>query len=117
MISKEADLLGIRLNIIGELPRERELIPVVDAAVSAQVSNTLKHTDGTEVTVAVSETEDDYVLSLKNDGEAPKGEIEPQGGLGNLRGEVEAAGGSMEIVYSPDFILKITLPKGERNVI
>lgn len=117
VISKEADLLGIRLNIIGELPRERELIPVVDAAVSAQVSNTLKHTDGTEVTVAVSETEDDYVLSLKNDGEAPQGEIEPQGGLGNLRGEVEAAGGSMEIVYSPDFILKITLPKGERNVI
>ena len=112
VISKEADLMGIKLNIIGELPRERELIPVIDAAVSAQVSNTLKHTNGTQVTIAVSDAGDSYRLSLKNDGEVPKGEIEPHGGLKNLNSEVAAAGGSMEIVYSPDFALEITLPKG-----
>ena len=55
---------------------------------------------------------DSYRLSIKNDGEAPKTEIELHGGLKNLNSEVTAAGGSMEIVYSPDFALEITLPKG-----
>ncbi|MCR5733343.1 MAG: hypothetical protein K6G22_01940 [Lachnospiraceae bacterium] len=112
VISKEADLMGIKLNVIGELPKERELIPVVDAAVSAEVSNTLKHTNGTQVTIEVTESGDNYVLSLKNDGEVPRGNIEPLGGLENLRRKAEDAGGSMEILTSPDFILKITLPKG-----
>ena len=97
VISKEADLMGIRLNIIGELPKEGELIPIVDAAVSAQISNTLKHTNGSEITIAVSETGDEYILSLKNDGEAPGGRIEPKGGLENLRRKVEGAGGRRAI--------------------
>ena len=112
VISKEADLLGIKLSIIGELPEEKELIPIIDAAVSTMVSNTLKHTNGTEVTIAVSEREKSFVLNLKRDGEAPAGEIQPKGGLKNLQGEIEDAGGKMEIVYSPDFALEITLPKG-----
>ena len=112
VISKEADLMGIRLNIIGELPKERELIPIVDTAVSAQISNTLKHTNGNEITISVSETGDEYILSLKNDGEATEGRAEPKGGLENLRRKLEEAGGRMEIISSPDFILKITLPKG-----
>ena len=112
VISKEADFMGIRLNIIGELPKERELIPIVDTAVSAQISNTLKHTNGNEITISVSETGDEYILSLKNDGEATGGRAEPKGGLENLRRKLEEAGGRMEIISSPDFILKITLPKG-----
>lgn len=117
VISKESDIMGIKLNVIGELPKERELIPVVDAAISAQISNTLKHTHGTQVMIAVTDTGDSYCLSLTNDGELPHGEIELRGGLGNLRNEIEAAGGSMEIVYSPDFALKITLPKGEEHAV
>lgn len=113
VISKEADLMGIKLNVIGELPKEKELIPVVDAAVSTQVSNTLKHTSGTQVTIAVTDMGNSYRLRLNNDGEMPEGEIEPQGGLKNLSSEIGAVGGSMEIVYSPDFALEITLPKGE----
>ncbi len=115
VISREADMLGIRLDIIGELPKDKELIAVVDAAVSTMVSNTLKHTNGTGVNIAVSETADDYCLSLSNNGEAPGHRIEPQGGLENLRIEIEDAGGRMDIVYSPDYILKITLPKGGRR--
>lgn len=113
VVSKEADRLGIKLSIIGELPKERRLIPVVDAAVSAQVGNTLKHTNGTVVTVTVSDKGDDYCIVLKDDGEEPRGEREPLGGLENLRSEVENAGGIMKIEWSSDFALVITLPKGE----
>ena len=115
VISREADMLGIKLDIIGELPKDKELIAVVDAAVSTVVSNTLKHTNGTKVTIAVSETADDYCMNLSNNGEALHEQTELQGGLENLRGEIEDAGGRMEIVCSPDYMLKITLPKGGRR--
>ena len=117
VISKEADSLGIRLEVIGELPKEKKLIPVVDAAVSAQISNTLKHTSGTKVTVSISDAKGGYCIKLNNDGEAPLSEIELQGGLRNLRRKIEEAGGVMEIEYLPEFALKITLPKGEDNAI
>ncbi|MCR5419509.1 MAG: hypothetical protein K6E98_00685 [Lachnospiraceae bacterium] len=117
VISKEADRLGIKLSIIGELPKERRLIPVIDAAVSAQVGNTLKHTNGTTVTVAVSDKGDNYGIVLTNDGESLHGDIEPLGGLENLLREVENAGGLMEIEQAPDFALKISLTKGEDYVI
>ena len=44
-------------------------------------------------------------------------ETEPMGGLKNLQREVENAGGIMEIEPSPDFALKLTLPKGEEYVV
>ncbi|MCR5302568.1 MAG: hypothetical protein K6E49_09050 [Lachnospiraceae bacterium] len=117
VISQEADRLGINLSIIGELPKDRRLIPIVDAAVSAQVGNTLKHTNGTTVTIAVSDKANEYLIVLTDDGEAAGIEAEPLGGLANLRREVENAGGKMEIEQSPDFALRITLPKGEDYVI
>jgi len=82
-----------------------------------QVGNTLKHTNGTCVTVAVSDTGDAYNIVLTNDGVTLRDETEPMGGLKNLQREVENAGGIMEIEPSPDFALKLTLPKGEEYVV
>ena len=111
VISKEADRLGIKLNIIGELPSASELIPVVDAAISVHIGNTLKHADGTEATVAVKKTADGVEISFTNNGRQPEGEITEKGGLKNLRSQVEGAGGRMEIISQPAFEMKLTLPE------
>ncbi|MBQ7582840.1 MAG: hypothetical protein IJU25_08485 [Lachnospiraceae bacterium] len=111
VIEKEADRLGIRLNIIGKLPDEADLIPIMDAAISVHVGNVMKHADGSEVTIAVKEEPSCYRISLTNDGALPDGEVVEKGGLQNLRHEIEGIGGKMEIVSRPAFDLKITLPK------
>ena len=113
VISKEADRLGIKLNIIGELPSESRLIPVVDAAISVHIGNTLKHANGTEATVAVRKKAACYEISFSNNGRQPDGEVKEKGGLKNLRSQVEAAGGKMEIISSPEFEMRITLPMEE----
>jgi len=110
VISKEADRLGISLNIIGELPSESGLIPVVDAAISVHIGNTLKHADGTEATVAVKKKAEGYVISFTNNGRQPEEEIKEKGGLKNLRSQVESVGGKMEIISAPEFEMRITLP-------
>ena len=110
VISKEADRLGLKLNIIGELPSESRLIPVVDAAISVHIGNTLKHADGTEATVAVKKTADGVEISFTNNGRQPEGEITEKGGLKNLRSQVEDVGGRMEISSEPVFEMRLTLP-------
>ncbi len=110
VISREADRLGIHLNIIGELPDEKELIPVVDAAISVEVGNTLKHADGKEVSVVVRKTDNAYVMTFTNDGKQPESEIKESGGLRDLRSEVEEVGGRMEVSSEGGFKLKIILP-------
>ncbi|MBQ7557038.1 MAG: hypothetical protein IJT00_03145 [Lachnospiraceae bacterium] len=113
VISREAGQMGIDLNIIGELPSERSLIPVVDAAISVELGNTLKHADGTIVTVSVSGSASEYMITMTNNGKAPEGEIDERGGLSNLRRDVEEAGGRMEVSASPSFTLRVFLPKGD----
>ena len=115
VISREAEMLGIRLDITGELPTESRLIPVVDAAISTQLGNTLKHADGRNVFITVSNKKDGYTLSFTNDGKAPEGEIEEKGGLAGLRKEVEGVGGTMEMCSKPRFELTIRLPREEIN--
>ncbi|MCR4807271.1 MAG: hypothetical protein K5857_06310 [Lachnospiraceae bacterium] len=116
VISKEADRLGIRLDIIGDLPDDPELIPVVDAAISVHIGNTLKHADGTGATVLARKTGSHYVISFTNGGKPTGERIVERGGLSNLRREVEAVGGRMEVLSSPYYILRVILPEKVKKI-
>ncbi|WP_026528814.1 hypothetical protein [Butyrivibrio sp. VCD2006] len=110
VISKEADKLGIKLQIIGDLPTEGRLIPVVDAAISVHIGNTLKHAYGSECIISVKKTAGSYILNFVNDGKKPDDVIIEKGGLKNLRRDVENVGGTMNIYTSPEFRMEIILP-------
>ena len=108
---KEASTLGIDLQIVGTLPEEAELLPVIDQAISAHVINVLRHADGKTARVLISEEEKEYRISFKNDGNPPEGEIQMTGGLGNLKRKVEEVGGHMEVYSRPAFEMDLVLPK------
>ncbi len=108
---KEAATLGIDLQIVGTLPEEERLLPVIEQAISTHVINVLRHADGHVAMVHIWEDEKAYQITFTNDGTPPSGEIRETGGLGNLKRQVETLGGSMELVASPRFEMKLTLPK------
>lgn len=110
VISREADRLGIRLDMIGELPDDPDIIPIVDAAISVHIGNTLKHADGTVATVSTRKAGSHYIISFTNNGRRPEGKVREGGGLTNLRREVESAGGRMEVLSEPNYMLRIILP-------
>lgn len=112
---KEAGTLGIDLQIVGTLPVEEALLPVIDQAISTHMINVLRHADGKTAMVYIEEGEKEYRISFKNDGKQPTGEIHMTGGLGNLKRTVEEAGGQMEVYSSPQFEMVLTLPKGEKK--
>lgn len=112
---KEAASMGIELQIVGTLPEEERLLPVIDQAISTHVINVLRHADGHVAMIHVWESEKEYNVTFTNDGNAPAGEIKETGGLGNLRRQVEALGGSMELSGVPKFKMTLNLPKKDKN--
>ena len=110
VIGKEADLLGIELQVIGELPTESGLMPIVDTAISTHMINVLKHTNAKKAVVKVTKNDKAYEIRLSNELEKPIGKIMEKGGLINLRREVESIGGRMSITAEAEFIINISLP-------
>lgn len=108
---KEASTLGIDLQIVGTLPEDERLLPVIDKAISTHVINVLRHADGHVAMVCVREDEKEYVVTFTNDGNPPSGEVREMGGLGNLKREAETLGGKLELTANPRFEMKLYLPK------
>ena len=115
VIGKQAEQLGVELTVYGKLPVEEHLLNVTDVAISTHVINVLRHTGGKHVWIRISEDKKEYTLRFTNDGRRPEGEIREQGGLANLRREVEALGGVMTVRSSPYFELILVLPKEKRT--
>ncbi len=112
---KEAASLGIDLQIIGDLPEEEALLPVLDLAVSTHMINVLRHADGHTAVIETGESEEAYRICFTNDGRLPSGKIRETGGLGTLRRQVELIGGRMEISTVPRFEMNLVLPKNTQN--
>ncbi len=113
ILKKQAETLGLNLELQGQLPGERRLIPVVETAIAVQMTNVLRHAGGSRVTAVCRREDGGYVLELTNDGLAPTGEVREGGGLSNLRSRTEELGGSMEIISRPVFRLRLRLPGEE----
>ena len=112
---KQAEALGVRLEVTGSLPAERGLIPVVETALSVHTTNVLRHARGSRAMVRCTREKDGWELEFTNDGAPPALPLREGGGLGNLRSRVEALGGTMEIDPSPVFRLRLRLPLPEEE--
>lgn len=104
-------LLGVKVVTEGTLPEEEDAKRLVSRAITACVTNTLRHADGNEIYITSKQSDTEYKLSITNNGNAPQGEIAETGGLKNLRLETESMGGSMKIESNPRFGLTITIPR------
>ena len=112
---RSAFLMGVQVTADGVLP---EASPAKDLAVLALnvcVTNTLRHAGGRSLYVKSGKKDGMWCVSFRNDGRAPEGPVEEGGGLGGLRQKTEAAGGRMEILSSPAFILRLYIPECENN--
>lgn len=84
---------------------------ILFTALKECVNNTVKHAGGDTLRFTVRESENIISAEYTNNGTPPCGPIIERGGLKNLRQTVEKAGGRMMSVSSPEFILRIELPK------
>ncbi|MBO5543717.1 MAG: hypothetical protein J5949_03695 [Oscillospiraceae bacterium] len=105
-----AEAIGVEVEIEGAFPEDPVQRSILSAAIGECASNTVKHADGDRLRVAIRDQDQVLTIRLSNNGAPPEREVSGQGGLLSLQKQVENAGGRMEIVSRPAFLLTIRLP-------
>ena len=107
---QDAEAIGIKVNLSGELPRQEELRRVMILAMRECLTNSVRHAGATTLHIAVEKTGDSISVKITNDGRPPETEVVPKGGLLNLYRHIMDYGGTMEIQSKPHFALTVVLP-------
>lgn len=107
---RDAAVSGIRVDITGELPKEKGLLRMILPILREACVNAARHADAAALYVKAERTADSVILRITNDGGQPENEVVPSGGLADFGKRIAEAGGSMKIQSRPEFMLTVTLP-------
>ena len=107
---QDAEAIGIKVDLSGELPEQEELRCVMILAMRECLTNSVRHAGATTLHIAAEKNEDSVSVKITNDGKAPETEVVPKGGLHNLYRHITDCGGTMEIQSKPVFVLTVVLP-------
>ena len=113
LISASADI-GVKVIVEGTLPRSEELAYLMIAAMRECATNTVRHADGSEMTVNIIHTYMADTVRITNNGKKPEGKIIEGTGLSGLRRSVENYGGKMLVESVPEFRLIVMFPRKEK---
>ena len=113
MLWRFANKTGLDVIITGEIPKDDRVVNVFLQAAAEALTNAINHANAKTIYVNLIEDETHYKVEFKNDGDIPRTKVTEGGGLTSLRKKVEMAGGTMNISYKQEFILTITMKKGD----
>lgn len=102
--------LGVRFSMDGEMPQDRLSEEVIMTALHTGLTNCIRHAGATEMHADIRETDGEIVTEITNNGRPPEGEIVIGGGITNLRTHAARAGGRVEVISGPEFVLRVILP-------
>lgn len=109
---RDAEVSGIRVEITGDFPEEKEVLHLLLPVLREACVNAARHADASVLYITAERKSNAMRLLLTNDGRQPKQEVIPRGGLVDLGRMLAEAGGKIEIQSQPQFLLTVTLPIG-----
>lgn len=107
---QDAEAIGIKVNLTGELPEQEEIRHVMILAMRECLTNSVRHAGAAAIYITVEKKGDSISMKITNDGKPPETEVVPKGGLHNLYRHIMDCGGTMEIQSKPRFVLTVVLP-------
>ena len=105
-----AELIGCKVNFIGDQPAERLALGLVYASVREALTNAVRHADATELTVQIDKSVSGYHIEISSNGAAVNSEIKEGNGLSGLRRRLEQEGAILKILYNPGVTLVVDVP-------
>lgn len=99
----------MKLVFLGDFPKEQEIRELAVKIAAEALTNAVRHADARKLRIESKKENGWQILSFQNDGNKPKGPIEPVGGLAGLIRQIEAAGGVVTIEWTPRFSLTVKL--------
>ncbi|MGN1132624.1 MAG: sensor histidine kinase, partial [Ruminococcus sp.] len=108
---RDADTIGVKVELNGELPQHQEAYRVFLIAMRECLTNSVRHANATILTIDIQKDDNHFSIRITNNGTPPKSKVTPKGGLVNLYNHITNLGGTMEIQSNPFFELIVTLPE------
>ena len=116
-LARAACTIGVTIARCGVFPKEgEESSQIVEAAAHECLTNLVRHAGGTRLEIIGEKTATGWSIRYLNNGDVPSGPIVEGSGLTALRARTEAAGGKMDIAYTPRFELTLTLPEERQEI-
>ena len=116
-LARAACAIGVTIARSGAFPQEgTEGAQLVEAAAHECLTNLVRHAGGARLEIIGEKSAAGWKIRYLNDGKAPEKPIIEGSGLTALRARTEAAGGAMEIAYTPRFDLTLTLPEERQEI-
>ncbi|KIR02830.1 hypothetical protein P261_01645 [Lachnospiraceae bacterium TWA4] len=110
-----AKTMGVDVKVFGKQPSDEKTAYMLVVALRECVTNTIRHAQGNEIFVEITESLGKVGAIYTNNGKVPQKEIVEGGGLTSLRQKIEAIGGIMTVSSFPKFSLTIELPEHSSN--
>lgn len=117
MLLKVAHSAGIEVLITGQMPKQEDANRLFFEAATEALTNAVRHADAKTLRIAFLQDNTAYSVCFTNDGSKPQNKIVEGGGLGSLRQKTEQIGGTMEVLYQTEFVLKLTIPKKRGDIL
>ena len=116
-LARAAQAIGVTIERRGVFPAENtESAQLVETAAHECLTNLVRHAGGTRLEIIGEKAASGWRIRYLNDGNVPSGPIVEGSGLTALRARTEAAGGKMDIAYTPRFELTLTLPEERQEI-
>lgn len=110
---KACEAIGIEASIRGKLPEDKHSQYLFIKSCIECATNASKHAKAKHINIEIENKKYSDEITITNDGIPPAQEIVLKGGLASLKTMVEQEKGFFHITSTPNFILKLTLRKGE----
>ena len=94
---RDAEVSGIRVEITGDFPEEKEVLHLLLPVLREACVNAARHADASVLYITAERKSNAMRLLLTNDGRQPQQEVIPRGGLVDLGRMLAEAGGKIEI--------------------
>ena len=102
---------GVQVAASGSIPTDPVQQEYLLMAAVEALTNAVRHGEADQLKIVLTE-ENGYIRAcFFNNGKKPIAPVREGGGLGALRIRLEEAGGSMQILTTPEFCLSVLLPK------
>jgi len=117
-LRKVADLVGCKIELIGEQPAERRALLLLYHAIREALTNAVRHAGADRLTVTITQDEAHYHILIASNGKSSVTEIRESGGLGSLRKSLEQEGASLSYLFGESVTVVVDIPyrKGGRSV-
>ena len=109
-ILEKISRLGVKADIDGDIPDRGIACTVIRNSILECATNCLRHAKGNRLHIQIRKENEEYHVQIRNNGIPPAKKIQEGTGLSALRQSVVIAGGTMKLLWQPEFVMKLTIP-------